>query len=189
MRLIADNRMIKKQLFLSLFIVINVIQIPMGYADSEKLISIQQWIESEFPDVEHISQDTYINELKDSEEVVIFDVREKSEYAVSHLQNAIQIDPDINANEFNALFGEKLAGKQAIFYCSVGRRSSVLANKVSDGLLQSGTTNVFNLEYGIFGWHDKSLPLVNKHADTEYVHPYSWRWKRYLQNKELTKYD
>lgn len=160
-----------------------------AYAQSEKLQSVHKWIEDAYPAVDHIDSQTYLEAVSQPEEVVVFDVREPDEFAVSHLQGAIQIDPEISESEFLTQFGEVLKDKQVIFYCSVGRRSSLLADKVSDSLFEQGAEEVYNLKHGIFGWHDEQNPLVNATQSTDYVHPFSWRWKRYLKRKEMARYE
>ena len=159
-----------------------------AYPDSEKLDSVHEWIEDAYPAVDHIDAQTYLQAVSSPEDVVLFDVREPEEFAVSHLQGAIQVDPEITEAEFMAQFGDELKDKQVVFYCSVGRRSSLLADKVSDTLFEQGAEEVYNLKHGIFGWHDEQKPLVNASQSTDYVHPFSWRWKRYLKRKDMARY-
>ncbi len=126
-------------------------------ADSGKLAGIHQWITEQHPDVNHIGSSELVDRLG-SEDLVIFDVREPDEFAVSHLENAVRVDPDVSRSEFLNLFGENVAGKTVIFYCSVGRRSSLLVEKVGPDLERQGSGDVVNLEQGIFGWHNRQLP-------------------------------
>ncbi len=72
---------------------------------------------------------------------------------------------------------------------SVGRRSSVLAEKVQKQLLEQGSTRVLNLENGIFGWHNETRKLTRGTDETEFVHPYSWRWGRLIEREDLIRYD
>jgi len=62
--------------------------------------------------------------------------------------------------------------KQIIVYCSVGRRSSIFAERVQADMLANGALSVSNLERGIFGWHNESRALVDARGATDAVHPY-----------------
>lgn len=161
---------------------------PYALADAEKLQSVHQWIEEKYPAVDHVDSDEYLAEVAGSNEVVVFDVREPEEYAVSHLEGAIQVDPEIDHDIFIQQYSKALSGKTVVFYCSVGRRSSLLADTVSDALIEAGSGDIYNLKNGIFGWHNESRPLTRNNQSIDYVHPYSWRWKRYLERKDLTTY-
>ncbi len=161
----------------------------MSQAQSEKLKSVHEWIEEAYPSVDHIDSTEYLQKLEPADDVIVFDVREPAEYEVSHLEDAIQVDPEISRQDFIEQFGEIVKDKQVVFYCSVGRRSSLLADRVSDSLIDQGTADIFNLKHGIFGWHDEQNPLVNRNKKTDYVHPFSWRWKRYLKRKEFARYE
>ena len=66
-------------------------------------------------------------------------------------------------------------------YCSVGYRSSIVADKLKTFLKSSGTSSdvkVFNLEGGIFQWVIEGRGLEGEHK--ERVHPYSSFWGRLL---------
>ena len=159
----------------------------ISLADSTELAEVQQWIVEQHPGVNHIDSVDLVRQLG-SEEFVVFDVREKDEFSVSHLENAVQVDPDVSRSEFFTLYGENLENKTVVFYCSVGRRSSLLAEKLEADLQSHGTRDIFNLRYGIFGWHNQDMPLVSNTGTTRYVHPYNQRWGRMLDRKQLIRY-
>jgi rhodanese-related sulfurtransferase len=120
-------------------------------------------------------------------EVVLFDVREESEHAVSHLEGAIRVDPGIWRSTFLSRFRHALGGKTVVFYCSVGVRSSALAESVKNDLISAGAKVVANLEGGIFAWHNEKRALVNSRGPTTYVHPYDTYWGRLLTRPELAR--
>jgi rhodanese-related sulfurtransferase len=157
-------------------------------ADQAALEVIHQRIEKKFPDVKHLSASAFEEISTDPDNIVVFDVREKSEFEVSHLDGAIQVDPDIRRSTFNQLYGESLSGKTVVFYCSVGRRSSVLADRVSDDLTENGSEEVYSLQYGIFGWHNERRALINESVNTDFVHPYSYRWSKLLERRDMVRY-
>ncbi len=119
----------------------------------------------------------------------MFDVREPSEFAVSHLKGVTRINPEISAQDFVEKFADITTGKAVIFYCSVGQRSSVLADRVQGALVSSGTKTVYNLEGGIFKWHnERRLLYANGVTPTEYVHPYNPIWGGFVKNQKYTRY-
>ena len=125
----------------------------------------------------------------DPVEVVIFDTREPKEFAVSHLSGAVQIDPNMSAEEFTKNYSELIKNKAVVFYCSVGMRSSIMADRVKNSLQANASSKVYNLEKGIFGWHNQSLPLRQGAASTDFVHPYNAYWGRMIDRQDYTRYN
>lgn len=154
-------------------------------ADDEELSEVHSEIVDEFPDVHHIS-DAEVEPA--SESVLYLDVRRADEYAVSHLEQAIRVDPGISASDFEQQFAEKIQGKKVIFYCSVGVRSSELINRLYSLLDSMEDTQAVNLEGGIFRWHNKQRPLYRQEQQTDEVHPFNWYWSRLLDRSELASY-
>jgi rhodanese-related sulfurtransferase len=111
---------------------------------------------------------------------LVLDVREESEFAVSHVPGAERVDPGIDADVFMSRFGDGLAGRNVIVYCSVGVRSSRLAQRIEAAARRSGAKGVFNLRGGIFAWHNYGLALKAAGARTDLVHPFSRSWAYYL---------
>jgi rhodanese-related sulfurtransferase len=140
----------------------------------------------DYPSVSHISAQQLSTLTK--ADVVLFDVREMKEFDVSHLDGAYQVSPSISAKTLMTEFDVDWSGKTVVFYCSVGRRSSILAERLQSGLKQNGAAHVYNLEEGIFGWHNLALPLTNENGATDFVHPYNAFWKRMVNRKELARY-
>lgn len=95
----------------------------------------------------------------------LLDIRESTEYQVSHLAGAQQVEPGSDP----AVLG--LPKDQPIVtYCSVGYRSAAYAQE----LRRVGFTNVRNLEGSIFQWADENRPLVKTDSQpTAQVHPFS----------------
>ncbi|MGV6801528.1 MAG: rhodanese-like domain-containing protein [bacterium] len=148
----------------------------------KSLEALQVKIEHRYPDVKHISTQQF-SEL-DHSKVVLFDVREKKEFAVSHIQGAIQVAPKIRRKQFLDQYGQLVKGKIVVFYCSVGQRSSRLADRVQKDLLEEGAASVYNLEGGIFMWHNQERPLYAGASRTDYVHPFSKSWGQLLERKD-----
>lgn len=116
---------------------------------------------------------------KTKQNVVLLDTREKQEFDVSHIKNAIWCGYE----NFNPTTVENAAPNKAtelVVYCSVGVRSE----KIGDALRKLGYTNIKNLYGGIFEWKNKGNTVVSKGASTEKVHAYSRQWGKLLLNAE-----
>jgi rhodanese-related sulfurtransferase len=109
--------------------------------------------------------------------VTLLDAREVSEFAVSHLQNAIHVG-------YDAYDSTTVAGldKHApiVVYCSVGFRSE----KIAERLIADGFTNVSNLYGGIFEWKNQAGEIVDDAGPTERVHAFSRSWGIWLNEGE-----
>ena len=152
-----------------------------------ELAKIHKKIVKDYDNVEHIDADAY--QSLDAEKTVVFDVRKQSEFDVSHLDGAIRVDPNIKANEFIEQFGEQVEGKTVVFYCSVGRRSSMLAERVDNVLAEQGNTKSYNLIGGVFQWHNEDRPLTSINGNaTDAVHPYNNFWGRLITDKSSIRF-
>jgi rhodanese-related sulfurtransferase len=140
------------------------------------LEAIEADVSKRFIEVAQISGDDLAAKMQAAKPPLIFDARDEAEYRVSHLAGAERVDPEIAADAFLAQHGAAVAGREVIFYCSVGMRSSSLAAEVQEGLVKAGATGVANLRGGIFGWHNAKRPLVDSAGATDFVHPYNDKW-------------
>ena len=153
-----------------------------------RLSKIHSQIISDHPNLTHISAAEIDALIGDNDNILLLDVRKDKEFAVSHIDGALRVDPDISPADFMTRFGAQAAGKQVIVYCSVGRRSSKLGARVKEPLIAAGASGVVNLEGGIFRWHNNHRPLVNGVKKTESVHPYNVWWARLLERKDDISY-
>lgn len=93
---------------------------------------------------------------------IIYDVRERQEYELSHLRSARWLQPGTSP--------PPLPHARVVFYCSVGARSAEMTEAAGAG---------FNLEGGIFAWANSGRMLFGR--DPERVHPFSPSWSRFLR--------
>ncbi len=145
-----------------------------------KNINAQTHVESKSFDLmlstllSHSAKEVGVADVADDSLSVFLDSREKKEFEVSHIKNAIWVgyeDFDISRLQ-NIARDEKI-----IVYCSVGYRSEKIAEK----LLASGYTNVVNLYGGIFEWINQDKLVVDQTGNsTELVHAYSKKWGIWL---------
>ena len=155
---------------------------------------IEQLVEQE-PSIEQITTSTVDDQMRTQRPPYLFDVRTEEEFDVSHLENAIRLNPGTDALVFLNDYGELFEKGVVVFYCSTGRRSIILAKAVAKALVAEDKRNKvksipapLNLEGGIFRWHNESRPLVDEQGKTDYIHPYSWYAKRLLDRKDDAKY-
>jgi rhodanese-related sulfurtransferase len=141
--------------------------------------AVKEMIRLEFPKVSQIPTDSLVAWQSKPCGVcpLLLDVREEKEYAVSHLKGARRA-----VSEEEALDVLKNVPKDTLLvvYCSVGHRSSELAQKLMD----LGFTNVHNLEGSIFEWANRGLPAYQDTVRVQTVHPFDDHWGRLLR-KEL----
>ena len=158
--------------------------------ESDALRVVHEKAAVRYSTVQQISvQELAASHGQETQAPLIFDVREKSEHAVSHLAGAIQVKPEITAADFMRKFGGRFRGRTVIVYCSVGVRSMRLAARIQVATKAAGAKATYNLAGGIFNWHNQSRPLMSKSGWTERVHPYNWRWSRLVKRRNLISYD
>jgi len=179
----SDKNLVLKLSFI--FVIVVIMASNTTLASGFSFQSIQADIEKKHKNIKHIKADDL---LKLDHNTVIFDVREKQEFDVSHIKNAIRIKPDIDSIKFIEEFSNQLEGKNLVFYCSVGRRSSALASRLQPLLIKKGVHEVYNLRGGIFQWHNEGKSLVQNGGLTKHIHPYSPLWGLLLENKQSIKY-
>lgn len=158
-------------------------------AQPSALPIIDAELRANYPLIESVSVGETERRLASAKPPVILDVREENEFSVSHLNGAIRIAPDADLNDILQIIGYNLKGRDIIFYCSVGVRSTQLADRVRDGLKAKGAARISNLSEGIFGWHNANRPLVRGSKPTIYVHPYNAIWGQLINRQNLTAYD
>jgi len=119
----------------------------------------------------------YVDELtKLKTPLILLDTREKEEYDISHLENAIHVGfKGFKVSKTASLPTDKNA--MIVVYCSVGIRSEIIGKK----LLAKGYTAVYNLYGGIFEWTNKGGKVYScQEQPTSKVHAFSKPWGSYL---------
>ncbi|WP_106790720.1 rhodanese-like domain-containing protein [Aquimarina sp. Aq78] len=114
--------------------------------------------------------------------VLVFDAREKKEYQISHLKEAIHVGYDYFKIE--SITQQHISkDSHIVVYCSIGIRSE----DISEQLKKAGYINVYNLYGGIFEWKNKGLPILNSKEElTDEVHTYSEEWSKWLHKEKKT---
>ena len=161
---------------------------PAVFAGEPTLKSVQEKIEKNYPKIAHVGTETLDEKLAAGKKIVLFDVREADEFAVSHIPGAVRVDPGSRSRTFLKRFSDLAVGKTVVFYCSVGVRSTRLADAVQSGLLERGAKSVFNLRGGAFAWHNETRRLADDQGTTKFIHPFNETWGRLVDRKHLLRY-
>ncbi|MBL4853260.1 MAG: rhodanese-like domain-containing protein [Robiginitomaculum sp.] len=178
---------------------------------AQDLQKVQASLVKKYPGVDHIKIELLAQELQRAPDAfVLFDVREKAEYDVSHLPGAIWVEPGMTGTAFLTAHGQKIAGKMVVFYCSVGVRSSGLLDRVQNARVQNElyrqeAMEAYNLTGGLFAWHNQGrglvrglvpglIPglvpgLVNGHSPTDLIHPYNQQWGKLIKRRTHISYE
>jgi rhodanese-related sulfurtransferase len=139
--------------------------------------SLLATIRKRFPGVRQMPACEFAIWLADtnrSRGLLLVDVRRPEEFAVSQLRGATNLTSVTAVKAVAATDARPI-----VVYCSVGYRSSALAEK----LQKAGLTNVFNLEGSIFAWANEGRAVYRGHfkLNPVQVHPYDEKWGKLLK--------
>lgn len=145
---------------------------------AQTLEVIKQTIRKRFPSVRQLSTGALADWLQDTNRPapLLVDVRAAEEFAVSHLQKARRLESVSEVKRAAASSTQPI-----VVYCSVGYRSSALAEK----LQRAGLTNVYNLDGSLFAWANEGRAVYRGDARLEppQVHPYDAKWGQLLDGR------
>ena len=128
--------------------------------------------------LKHTVKEWDVDQLQKDSSVIIIDVREKSEYDVSHIKNAMNF-PYKKFKTEQLLHISK--DKKIVVYCSVGYRSE----KIIEKLNKLGYKKCYNLYGGIFEWVNRGNQVYDKNQNqTNKTHAYSRGWGIWLEKGE-----
>jgi rhodanese-related sulfurtransferase len=139
--------------------------------------AIRRVIEHKFPAGRWVGGADLVRWRTDPEVApVVLDARTVDEYAVSHLEGALQIDP--YKPSLRPLRGYS-KDTMIVVYSSVGYRGA----RVADFLARQGYSEVFNVEGGVFHWANAGRPVFRQERPTAEVHPYNPTWGLLLESR------
>ncbi|XP_069136528.1 uncharacterized protein [Argopecten irradians] len=133
--------------------------------------------------------------------LVILDCRPEEEFVISHLEGSVRVDYDKDVKEIIQTLPEhlhtveNLANTDIVCYCSLGYRSSVVADKFQNflkensGCLPGGSESpaAVNLEGSLFKWANEGRHMVDMDGrQTIFAHPYNVVYGKLLKH-ELRK--
>ncbi|HPF41159.1 MAG TPA: rhodanese-like domain-containing protein [Phycisphaerae bacterium] len=97
---------------------------------------------------------------------ILLDVREPGEFEVSHLKGAINIPIDVLLK--GGLQVDGTGSPEVVLYCTIGRRSGIVAKRLSDDGLDA-----YNLVGGILGVADAAPDWIESAGDRPRLHIWS----------------
>ncbi len=171
-----------KKIILQLSVLIFVVtscngQQPANRAHSQNLKfdkTIANWLSFTVPTVSP-------NDVKKMNNTLLLDAREREEYDVSHLPNAVFIG--YKNFEKNTL-ADIPKDKPIVVYCSIGYRSE----KIGEKLQKMGYTKVYNLYGSIFEWvNEGNLVVDNQGNTTKKVHTFNKSWSKWVEDGKAEK--
>ena len=148
---------------------------------SNPLRLVEEDLAQRYDRVRHCGPGELAQRLLQPAPVVLFDTRSAQEFEISHIPGAIRVDPGIPAGEFRRSFGDLAAGRDVVFYCSVGVRSTALTQRLQNAACVIGAKSVCNLSGGLFRWHNEGRALVSHGRSAKTVHPFDDYWARFLR--------
>ncbi|KAK3587229.1 hypothetical protein CHS0354_030416 [Potamilus streckersoni] len=129
-------------------------------------------------------------------QLIVLDARPNHEYCVSHIPEAVRVDHEVKAEEILRNVPQLNTDTKAtvVCYCSVGYRSSLVADKLDKYFQQQAAeqkteknVHVYNLEGSLFKWANEGRPMMDCNDQaTKYAHPYNSVFGKLLK-KEIRK--
>lgn len=126
----------------------------------------------DFPNVPTITPDE-LARMRERQDVVVVDVREPYERAVSYIPGSIPVQ------EFRR-HQEKYRVRTVVTYCTIGYRSGVYAKE-----LREKGFDALNLEGSILMWLHAGYPIVDASGETKRVHVYGKSWRLAPEGYEM----
>ena len=164
-------------------------EIVRAVPGKESLEAMDRQLRATFPDIASIDGAALARRLGRRDGPILLDVRSPEEFAVSRLPGAIRVDDDAIDTEVLETIGPAIKGRDIIFYCSVGVRSTRLAHRIRATLVNRGAGAIANLSGGIFGWHNAGRRLVGPDGKTtDFLHPYDEEWGLLVKRRERITY-
>lgn len=96
-----------------------------------------------------------IQKNRNNADFVIIDVRKPSEYAIGHIENAVNID--FNTTTFREDFGRLDRTKKYLVYCKSGNRSQ----GATAVMKELDFYEIYNMSDGITEWNNAGYPTTN----------------------------
>jgi len=168
-----------KQQHISSFLIVVILLVWTNFvsAKDDPLSEVKKTIRDKYPSISFVTSAQLKKWLapNSEKELLLFDVRSREEFEVSHIKQAIRIE-DLD-HSLVLLFG-KMKDTPIVIYDSVGLRSA----KFADKLTGRDFSNVYVLEGSIFEWANNGFPLHKGSQQVYKVHPNDLWWGRYLND-------
>ena len=110
-----------------------------------------------------ISIDDFKEIIEEEPELMILDIREESEYAAGHIENAVLVPRGTLEGAADPAYKKRhpelcqAHDRPIVVYCATGGRSAMAALT----LFEMGFDTVYNLWGGIELWESEDLPVIS----------------------------
>ena len=110
--------------------------------------------------------------------VVMLDIREADEIAVSRIRGARHVPPGaVNAMSADELSSDLAPDAIVVTYCTAGYRSGIAAVALEESLGRQ----VFNLDGGLIAWFNAGREVVDPNGiAVDRIHAYGPAWETYV---------
>ena len=139
---------------------------------------IAKYLRRQFPTVQNITVAELKQKIDNEDDILLIDSRTEEEYNVSFIPKAKLLSYKSEKTEIAEFLQQNEVEKReaVVCYCSLGYRSSVLAEKIRD-CRPDLQVEVYNLEGSIFQWVNSNLGVSNPSGDTVHcAHPFNYMW-------------
>jgi len=131
----------------------------------DRIETMYQKYQPEFPGIQEVTPIQVVEMLANDHSVVIVDVREPKERAVSTLPGAL------SKSEFEER-RQELQDKKVVVYCTIGYRSGLYTQT-----LKEQGWDAYNMPGSILSWVHAGQPVVDESGnETKRVHVYGKQW-------------
>lgn len=113
----------------------------------------EQLVDAARVNIRECSVDDVHRRIAAGENLLLFDVREQSEFAESHLPGARSLGKGIIERDIETLVPD--VDQEVVLYCGGGYRSILAA----DNLQKMGYTKVISMDGGLRGWKEARYPV------------------------------
>lgn len=145
---------------------------------------VERDVRKRWPKVRQISTARLAEMLTTSGNVVLVDVREPREFAISHLPGARSFP---EGADLGPLLQDVANSSAIVLYCSVGVRSARAAAALGPTV---GPAPVYSLTGSIFAWANEGRPLQGAKGEPAHlVHPFDASWQRLLRPERRAPLD
>ena len=142
---------------------------------------VDRLIQNDHPDVPSVTTTELADALASGRHILLLDVREAAEFAVSHLPGAQRVTSTASAS---VALEHATPDTLVVAYCSVGYRSAAFVKE----LHEQGVTNAVNLDGSLFAWANAGLPVYRGEFQVNEVHPFDDTWG-VLLNRDLWTFE
>ena len=125
--------------------------------------SLLDFVKEARSQIDEITIDEFLDMIEEERDLMILDIREESEYATAHIENAVLVprgtlegaaDPNYKKRHPELCQAHE---RPIVVYCATGGRSAMAVATLN----QMGFEQVYNLLGGFELWEAEDYPIIN----------------------------